>query len=670
MGNLFERRGNRLMEHVYNGKENTKYLKLLKQNYSSSQAVIREIVNLTAITNLPKGTEFFLSDIHGEYEAFLHIMNNCSGVIKEKVDLIFKDTLSEFDRQELCTLIYYPREKMTLLGETNRIDGNWYAMTLNHLIMIAKLLSSKYTRSKVRKALPEDYAYIIDELLHAQEDEDANQIRYHKQILQTIIELEDADEFIIALSQLIKRLAVDHLHIVGDIFDRGGSADKILDLLYDYHSLDIEWGNHDILWMGAASGHRACICNVVRICARYNNLDVLENGYGINLIPLARFALECYKDDECELFHASGEVDESNIREEELNKKMHKAIAIMQFKVEGQLIKRRPDFLMDQRLLLDKIDYEKGTITLDGKEYELKDKNFPTIDPNDPYKLTKEEEYVMEHLVTVFKYCAYLQEHIRFLFAKGHLYKVFNGMLLYHGCVPLNEDGTFREVEIEGRKYAGKELYDVLEHLARQGYYEEKDMKSRKYGQDIMWFIWSNENSPVYGKAKMATFERYFLDDADLKKEKKDYYYQWYENEAVINQILEEFGLDTSTGKIVNGHMPVAVKKGESPIKCGGKLFVIDGGFSKAYQKTTGIAGYTLVSNSYGLKLVAHEPFVSRTTVIREETDIHSDTIVINKVTKRKCVMDTDNGKALQEKVADLEQLLWAYQKGLITERI
>ena len=396
----------------------------------------------------------------------------------------------------------------------------------------------------------------------------------------------------------------------------------------------------------------------------------MENGYGINLIPLARFALECYKDDDCELFHASGEVDESNIREEELNKKMHKAIAIIQFKVEGQLIKRRQDFLMDDRLLLDKVDYEKGTITLDGKEYELKDKNFPTIDPEDPYKLTKEEEYVMDHLVTVFKYCAYLQEHVRFLFAKGNLYKVFNGMLLYHGCVPLNEDGTFREVEIEGRKYAGKELYDILEHLARQGYYEEKNMKARKYGQDIMWFIWSNENSPVYGKAKMATFERYFLDDADLKKEKKDYYYQWYENETVINQILEEFGLDPATGKIVNGHMPVAVKKGESPIKCGGKLFVIDGGFSKAYQKTTGIAGYTLVSNSYELKIVAHEPFVSRDTAIREETDIHSDTTIINKVTKRKCVLDTDNGKALQEKVADLEQLLWAYQKGLITERI
>ena len=646
-----------------------RYLERLSQLYPTIAKASTEIINLQAILNLPKGTEHFLTDIHGEHEAFSHVLKNGSGSVRRKIDDVFGNTMSSRDKQSLATLIYYPKEKMDRIKQEEDNMEDWYKITLYRLIEVCKRTASKYTRSKVRKALPPDFAYVIEELI-TEKSEITDKESYYNSIVTTIIRIGRAEKFIVALSELIQRLTVDHLHIVGDIYDRGPGPHIIMEKLIKYHSVDIQWGNHDILWMGAASGHRACICNVVRICARYNNLDVLENGYGINLIPLARFALECYKDDECELFHASGEVDESNIREEELNKKMHKAIAIMQFKVEGQLIKRRPDFLMDQRLLLDKIDYEKGTITLDGKEYELKDKNFPTIDPNDPYKLTKEEEYVMEHLVTVFKYCAYLQEHIRFLFAKGHLYKVFNGMLLYHGCVPLNEDGTFREVEIEGRKYAGKELYDVLEHLARQGYYEEKDMKARKYGQDIMWFIWSNENSPVYGKAKMATFERYFLDDADLKKEKKDYYYQWYENEAVINQILEEFGLDTSTGKIVNGHMPVAVKKGESPIKCGGKLFVIDGGFSKAYQKTTGIAGYTLVSNSYGLKLVAHEPFVSRTIAIREETDIHSDTIVINKVTKRKCVMDTDNGKALQEKVADLEQLLWAYQKGLITERI
>ena len=647
-----------------------KYLKELAVRYPNVAAASTEIINLQAILHLPKGTEHYVSDVHGEYEKFSHIIRNGSGAIRSRIEDEFGNTLTTKQKKNLASVIYYPEQKMDLMEEElpKNFLLEWQHDTMVRLVHVARSVGNKYTRSKVRKAMSPEFSYVMEELMV--EHRRADKKRYVEQILETIITTGRVRQFIAAMAHLIQDLTIDHLHVIGDIYDRGSGPHRIMDCIMKTANVDIQWGNHDILWMGAASGHRACICNVVRICARYNNLDVLENGYGINLIPLARFALECYKDDECELFHASGEVDESNIREEELNKKMHKAIAIMQFKVEGQLIKRRPDFLMDQRLLLDKIDYEKGTITLDGKEYELKDKNFPTIDPNDPYKLTKEEEYVMEHLVTVFKYCAYLQEHIRFLFAKGHLYKVFNGMLLYHGCVPLNEDGTFREVEIEGRKYAGKELYDVLEHLARQGYYEEKDMKSRKYGQDIMWFIWSNENSPVYGKAKMATFERYFLDDADLKKEKKDYYYQWYENEAVINQILEEFRLDTSTGKIVNGHMPVAVKKGESPIKCGGKLFVIDGGFSKAYQKTTGIAGYTLVSNSYGLKLVAHEPFVSRTTAIREETDIHSDTIVINKVTKRKCVMDTDNGKALQEKVADLEQLLWAYQKGLITERI
>ena len=647
-----------------------KYLKELAVRYPNVAAASTEIINLQAILHLPKGTEHYVSDVHGEYEKFSHIIRNGSGAIRSRIEDEFGNTLTTKQKKNLASVIYYPEQKMDLMEEElpKNFLLEWQHDTMVRLVHVARSVGNKYTRSKVRKAMSPEFAYVMEELMV--EHRRADKKRYVEQILETIITTGRVRQFIVAMAHLIQDLTIDHLHVIGDIYDRGSGPHRIMDCIMKTVNVDIQWGNHDILWMGAASGHRACICNVVRICARYNNLDVLENGYGINLIPLARFALECYKDDECELFHASGEVDESNIREEELNKKMHKAIAIMQFKVEGQLIKRRPDFLMDQRLLLDKIDYEKGTITLDGKEYELKDKNFPTIDPNDPYKLTKEEEYVMEHLVTVFKYCAYLQEHIRFLFAKGHLYKVFNGMLLYHGCVPLNEDGTFREVEIEGRKYAGKELYDVLEHLARQGYYEEKDMKARKYGQDIMWFIWSNENSPVYGKAKMATFERYFLDDADLKKEKKDYYYQWYENEAVINQILEEFGLDTSTGKIVNGHMPVAVKKGESPIKCGGKLFVIDGGFSKAYQKTTGIAGYTLVSNSYGLKLVAHEPFVSRTIAIREETDIHSDTIVINKVTKRKCVMDTDNGKALQEKVADLEQLLWAYQKGLITERI
>lgn len=647
-----------------------KYLRELAVRYPNVASASTEIINLQAILHLPKGTEHYISDVHGEYEKFSHIIRNGSGAIRSKIEDEFGNRLTKEQKKNLASVIYYPEQKMDLMEEElpRNVLLTWQHDTMIRLVHVARAVGSKYTRSKVRKAMPPEFAYVMEELMV--EHRTADKKKYVEQILETIITTGRVRQFIAAMAHLIQDLSVDYLHVIGDIYDRGPGPHRIMDCIMRSANVDIQWGNHDILWMGAASGHRACICNVVRICARYNNMDVLENGYGINLIPLARFALECYKDDECSLFHMSGEVDDRNMREEELNKKMHKAIAVIQFKLEGQLIMRRPDFKMDQRLLLDKINYEKGTIVIDGQEYELKDTNFPTIDPKDPYQLTKEEEYVMEHLVTAFKYCAYLQEHVRFLFAKGSLYKVFNDMLLYHGCVPLNEDGSFREVEIQGQKYSGKTLYDVLEHLARQGYYEEKDREARRYGQDIMWFIWSNENSPVYGKAKMATFERYFLEDADIKKEKKDYYYQWYENEKVINQILEEFGLDPNTGKIVNGHMPVAVKKGESPIKCGGKLFVIDGGFSKAYQKTTGIAGYTLVSNSYGLKLAAHEPFVSRDTAIREETDIHSDTIVINKVTRRKRVEDTDNGKELKEKISDLEQLLWAYQKGLLTERI
>lgn len=647
-----------------------KYLKELAVRYPNVASASTEIINLQAILHLPKGTEHYVSDVHGEYEKFSHIVRNGSGAIRSKIEDEFGNTLTKEQKKNLASVIYYPEQKMDLMEEElpRNLLMTWQHDTMIRLVHVARAVGNKYTRSKVRKAMSPEFAYVMEELMV--EHRTADKKKYVEQILETIVTTGRVRQFIAAMAHLIQKLSIDYLHVIGDVYDRGPGPHRIMDCIMKFTNVDIQWGNHDILWMGAAAGHRACICNVVRICARYNNLDVLEDGYGINLIPLARFALECYKDDDCSLFHMSGEVDDRNMREEELNKKMHKAIAIMQFKLEGQLIMRRPDFLMDQRLLLDKIDYEKGVIVIDGQEYELKDTNFPTIDPANPYQLTKEEEYVMEHLVTAFKYCAYLQEHVRFLFAKGSLYKVFNGMLLYHGCVPLNEDGSFREVELQGKKYAGKTLYDILDHLARQGYYEEKDGNARQYGQDIMWFIWSNENSPVYGKAKMATFERYFLEDADIKKEKKDYYYQWYENEKVINQILEEFGLDPATGKIVNGHMPVAVKKGESPIKCGGKLFVIDGGFSKAYQKTTGIAGYTLVSNSYGLKLAAHEPFVSRSTAIREETDIHSDTIVINKVTRRKCVGDTDNGKELKEKISDLEQLLWAYQKGLLTERI
>lgn len=627
------------MEHVYNGKENTKYLKLLKQNYSSSQAVIREIVNLTAITNLPKGTEFFLSDIHGEYEAFLHIMNNCSGVIKEKVDLIFKDTLSEFDRQELCTLIYYPREKMTLLGETNRIDGNWYAMTLNHLIMIAKLLSSKYTRSKVRKALPEDYAYIIDELLHAQEDEDANQIRYHKQILQTIIELEDADEFIIALSQLIKRLAVDHLHIVGDIFDRGGSADKILDLLYDYHSLDIEWGNHDILWMGAACGNDACICSVIRNNLKYDNVEILENAYGISLRQLILFGMKTYG-------------IEDGI------KAALAAVTVILFKLEGQLIKAHPEYEMSDRLLLGQMDDTKNKVMIEGEWVTMNTNAFPTVDLADPYELTEEETEILRKLHRNFVSSQRLQKHIRFLYEKGSMYNVYNGNLIYHGCVPVDKNGAFDKLCIDGKYYHGKALLDKCEEKARAAYLDNPD----KDDIDFMWFLWGGEKSPLCGR-KLKTFEREYVDEESLWMEESNPYYSKYYDESFCCQILHEFGLYDDDSHIINGHTPVHAIEGENPVRANGRLFVIDGGFCRSMNKATGIAGYTLIFNSHGLRLKAHTPFTSVEDALMNNTDIESSSEIIEKDLQRMFVKDTDIGKHLLEEISDLRKLLENYRR-------
>lgn len=627
------------MEHVYNGKENTKYLKLLKQNYSSSQAVIREIVNLTAITNLPKGTEFFLSDIHGEYEAFLHIMNNCSGVIKEKVDLIFKDTLSEFDRQELCTLIYYPREKMTLLGETNRIDGNWYAMTLNHLIMVAKLLSSKYTRSKVRKALPEDYAYIIDELLHAQEDEDANQIRYHKQILQTIIELEDADEFIIALSQLIKRLAVDHLHIVGDIFDRGGSADKILDLLYDYHSLDIEWGNHDILWMGAACGNDACICSVIRNNLKYDNVEILENAYGISLRQLILFGMKTYG-------------IEDGI------KAALAAVTVILFKLEGRLIKAHPEYEMSDRLLLGQMDDTKNKVMIEGEWFTMNTNAFPTVDLADPYELTEEETEILRKLHRNFVSSQRLQKHIRFLYEKGSMYNVYNGNLIYHGCVPVDKNGAFDKLCIDGKYYHGKALLDKCEEKARAAYLDNPD----KDDIDFMWFLWGGEKSPLCGR-KLKTFEREYVNEESLWTEESNPYYSKYYDESFCCQILHEFGLYDDDSHIINGHTPVHAIEGENPVRANGRLFVIDGGFCRSMNKATGIAGYTLIFNSHGLRLKAHTPFTSVEDALMNNTDIESSSEIIEKDLQRMFVKDTDIGKHLLEEISDLRKLLENYRR-------
>lgn len=645
-----------------------KYLKSIANQYPTIAAASTEIINLQSILNLPKGTEHFLTDIHGADEQFLHVLKNGSGSVIRKIDDAFGNTLSSRDKKMLATLIYYPEQKIEIVLKEEDNIQDWYKITLHRLIQISKRVASKYTRSKVRKALPKDFAYIIEELIN-EKAEVLDKEGYYNEIINTIIRIGRAKEFIIALSKLIQRLVIDHLHIIGDIFDRGPGPHIIMDALMNYHSVDIQWGNHDVVWMGAASGHLACIANVVRISAKYGNLDMLEEAYGINLIPLATFAMDTYKDDECECFHIGDRSSDYNEKDLNIDKKMHKAISIIQFKLEGQLIKRRPDFDMDKRLLLDKIDFDTNKVKIDGKEYDLLDTKFPTIDRLDPYKLSVEEEQVMERLRAAFKKCEKIQKHVRFLFAKGSLYKVYNSNLLYHGCVPLNEDGSFKKVKIFGKEYIGKALYNELESYARKGYYSVDDKEERLKGQDTMWYIWSNENSPVYGKAKMATFERYFLSDKQIQSEKKNYYYSLIEEESVVNSILEEFGVDSTVGHIINGHMPVELKKGETPIKCNGKLLIIDGGFSKAYQCKTGIAGYTLISNSVGLRLVSHEPFESTEDAIVNEKDIHSDTTIVESFLYRRCVGDTDIGKDLKEKIMELEKLLKAYRMGELIEK-
>ena len=644
-----------------------RYLERLSQLYPTIAKASTEIINLQAILNLPKGTEHFLTDIHGEYEAFSHVLKNGSGSVRRKIDDVFGNTMSSKDKQTLATLIYYPKEKMDRIKKEEENMEDWYKITLYRLIEICKCAASKYTRSKVRKALPADFAYVIEELITEKADI-SDKESYYNAIVSTIIRIGRAEEFIIALSELIQRLTVDHLHIVGDIFDRGPGPHIIMDKLMEHHSIDIQWGNHDVLWMGAAAGQRGCIANVIRICARYGNLDILEDAYGINLLPLATFALNVYKDDPCECFQLKADSGHTP-GEKLMNIKMHKAISIIQFKVEGQIIKKNPGFKMEKRNLLHHIDYEAGTIELDGKTYELLDKNFPTIDPKKPYALTKEEEDIMERLERAFLNCEKLQRHMRFLLNKGGLYKVYNNNLLYHGCVPLNEDGSLKNVRIYGHSYKGKGLYEVLESYVRKGFYA-LDGKEKERGKDMMWYIWLSENSPLFGKDKMATFERYFLAEKETHKEKKNPYYCLLENEKVVDRIMDEFGLQNECRHIINGHVPVKTKNGESPIKCGGKVLVIDGGFSRAYQKETGIAGYTLIYNSYGLILAAHEPFESTEAAIEKESDIHSDSIVVKRVLERKLVGDTDIGKDLKEQIEDLECLLEAYRSGKIAERL
>lgn len=644
-----------------------RYLERLSELYPTIAKASKEIINLQAILNLPKGTEHFLTDIHGEYEAFAHVLKNGSGSVRRKIEEVFGNSMTNKDKDSLATLIYYPKEKMNLIKKTEENMDDWYKITLYRLIEVCKNTASKYTRSKVRKAMPEDYAYVMEELITERADT-SNKEYYYNTIVSTIIEIGSAEDFIIELCRLIQRLAVDHLHILGDIYDRGPGPHLIMDKLISYHSVDVQWGNHDILWMGAGAGQRACIANVIRNCARYGNLDILEDGYGINLLPLATFALKTYADDPCECFKLKGN---SNYGKEEMlmNIKMHKAIAILQFKLEGQTAMRRPEFGLEHRNLLHLIDYEKGTIEIDGKTYELLDHHFPTIDPQNPYALTEEEEDVMERLERAFLHCEKLQKHMHFLLSKGGLYKVYNNNLLYHGCVPLNEDGTLKAVNVYGEIYKGKGLYEVLESYVRKGYHAI-DKTERERGKDIMWYIWLSENSPLFGKDKMATFERQFLKEKELHKENKNPYYRLLEKEEIADMIMDEFGVEDECRRIVNGHVPVKSKDGESPIKCNGKVLVIDGGFSKAYQKATGIAGYTLVYNSHGLVLVAHDPFESTEAAIEKESDIHSTSMIIKQVVDRKLVRDTDNGKELEKTIQDLEMLLKAYRSGQIAEKM
>lgn len=647
-------------------KEELRYLQRLAELYPTIDKASTEIINLQSILNLPKGTEHFLSDLHGEYEAFSHVLRNGSGAVRKKIDDVFGHTLSTADKRALATLIYYPKEKTALVKKGEEDMENWYKITLYRLIEVCKTVSSKYTRSKVRKALPEEYAYVIEELI-TEKSEVLDKEAYYDSIVNTIIDIGRAEDFIVAMGELIQRLVVDHLHILGDIYDRGPGPHFIMDRLMEYHSLDIQWGNHDVVWMGAAAGQRTCIANIVRVCARYDNLDILEDGYGINLLPLATFAMNTYKDDPCTCFKIRGG-ESSSIVETKLTMQMHKAISIIQFKLEGQLIRRRKSFHMEDRCHLHRIDYKKGTVTIGDKEYPLRDTNFPTISPKSPYVLTPEENEVVERLRSAFTGCEKLQRHMELLLNKGGLYKVYNGNLLYHGCVPLNEDGSFREVQLYDKIYKGKALYDALEVYVRKAFYA-LDPEEKAKGEDVMWYIWSGPNSPLFGKDKMATFERYFLEDKETHVETKNPYYKLLEQDETADRILKEFGLEGEEYHIINGHVPVHHMDGESPVKCGGKVLVIDGGFSKPYQKETGIAGYTLIYNSYGLMLAAHEPFTTTEEAVKNESDIVSKRVAVKRTADRQLVGDTDTGESLKVRIAELKELLQAYRSGIIIEK-
>lgn len=654
----------------YEIERDLRYLTLLAQSFPTVAEASTEIINLQAILNLPKGTEHFLADLHGEYEAFQHVLKNASGNIKRKVNEIFGITLREAEKRELCTLIYYPEQKLELVKESETDINDWYHITIHQLVSVCRDVSSKYTRSKVRKSLPTDFKYIIQELLHERVD-DSNKAAYVNGIIETIISTGRADDFVVAICNVIQRLAIDQLHILGDIYDRGPGAHVIMDTMERYHSWDIQWGNHDMLWMGAAAGNVACICNVIRLSLRYANLTTLEEGYGINLVPLATFAMETYGDTACKEFipKSSGEsmkLDEKTMR---LTALMHKSIAVIQFKVEAQLFEKHPHWQMTDRAVLRHIDYTRGVITLDGKEYQLTSNEFPTIDPNNPLELTPEEKMLAKRLCHSFKVSEKLQRHVRLLLQHGCMYAIYNNNLLFHASVPLNDDATLKEVEVfPGQTLSGRKLLHKIGMLVRTAYQKDAESDEREYAIDYFLYLWCGPDSPLFDKSKMATFERYFIAEKETHKEKKGNYFTLRDNEAVVDSILDAFDVKGENRHIINGHVPVHVANGENPIKANGKLMVIDGGFSEAYHKETGIAGYTLVYHSRGFQLVQHEPFASAMDAIRTGRDIKSTTQIIEMSSHRMLVADTDKGVELNKQVADLEELLYAYRHGIIKE--
>ena len=639
------------------------YLKLMSLEYPTLESASSEIVNLMAICGLPKGTEYFFSDLHGEYEAFIHLLRSSSGIIREKIKETFGHIISEEDEIQLANLIYYPDRQIAKLKQEQNYTEDWQRIALYRLVQICKEVSSKYSRSKVRKKMPPEFAYAIDELLHVDYNDDNKKV-YYSEIIRSIIDTQMADSFIIALCRLIQNLTIDNLHIIGDIFDRGPRADIIMEELMQFHDVDIQWGNHDISWMGASTGNPACICNVLRIAISYNGFDVLEDGYGINIRPLSMFAAKVYSDDPCERFMPR--ILDQNIYDAVdpgLAAKMHKAIAVIQFKVEGQIIRRHPEYEMDSRILLTAIDYQRGTVVIEGKEYPMMDMEFPTIDPSDPLKLSEEEEELLHTLTLSFCHSALLHKHIKFLYSNGSMYKCCNSNLLYHGCIPMKEDGSFDEMAVNGKAYKGRALMDFIDKQVKKAYFLPDQDPEKEASRDFMWYLWSGAKSPVFGKDKMTIFEHYFVEDKEASRERMNPYYKLSVQEKYCDMILEEFGLTTTGSHIINVHVPVKIKDGETPIKAGGKLFIIDGGLSKAYQGKTGIAGYTLIFNSRHLALAEHKPFDPK----KESTPKVS---IVEKMRKRIMVADTDDGKELARRIEDLKELVAAYRKGALKERI